>query len=52
MTPSQITDIIAQAIVRGQSLGYSKPHDLATAVKVDLTQAGLKIVKAPKRVAP
>lgn len=48
MTPTQVTDVIAAAIQRAEQTGYTRPHDIATAIKVDLAQAGLKIVHKPR----
>lgn len=48
MTPTQVTDVIAAAIQRAEQTGYTRPHDIATAIKVDLAEAGLKIVHKPR----
>jgi hypothetical protein len=45
---TEITNVIAEALLRAERTGYTKPHDFAIAVRVDLKQAGFRIVRAPQ----
>ena len=47
--PSEITNIIAAGVERSVRCGYTKPHDIATAIKVELAAAGFRIVRKPVR---
>ncbi len=46
-TAFDITPALVAGLERAQRLGFTKPHDIATAIRVELSNAGLKIVKAP-----
>jgi hypothetical protein len=42
-------DALLAGLARAERLGFTKPHDIITAISVELENAGLKIVRKPNR---
>jgi hypothetical protein len=40
---------VLAGLARAERLGFTKPDDIATAISVELDNAGLKIVRKPNR---